>query len=162
MTHQPSYKEFHAASERASAAARGASRKQDTKCEITLRKALWHAGARYRKNVSTLPGKPDIVFPGARVVVFCDGDFWHGRDWEKRRRKLAQGSNSDYWIAKIERNKERDRENSEKLEELGWRVLRVWETDVNNDVFGVVEKILQLLRVGKLHGDFEGRKIGVS
>lgn len=64
---------------------------------------------RYRVNVATLPGKPDLMFARARVVVICDGDFWHGRDWESRRAKLSTGWNASYWIAKIASNIEQDR-----------------------------------------------------
>src|SRR6478672_1465494 len=88
---RPSYKGLRPASPRASAAARGSSKKADTRCELMLRRSLWVAGCRYRKNVPELPGRPDIVFPGAKVAVFCDGDFWHGRDWETRRQKLSRG-----------------------------------------------------------------------
>jgi DNA mismatch endonuclease (patch repair protein) len=88
----PSYKGLEPASAAASAAARGSSRKADTRCEVKVRSLLWRAGARFRKNVTTLPGKPDIVFPGPRLAVFCDGDFWHGKDWDERRRRLARTS----------------------------------------------------------------------
>lgn len=90
----PSYVGLRPASEQASKAARGSSRKTDTRCEVLLRSALFRAGFRFRKNVATLPGKPDIVFPGPKVAVFCDGDFWHGRDWERRKQKLATGTNA--------------------------------------------------------------------
>lgn len=129
----PSYKGRKPASNKASAAARGSSRKRDTKPEVLLRKALWGEGLRYRKNVSTLPGKPDIVFPGPRVVVFCDGDFWHGKDWESRRPKLARGTNAPYWVRKIERNMERDGEHRAQLQANGWTVLRYWESDIKSD-----------------------------
>ncbi len=95
---------------------------------------------RYRM-VSSLPGKPDLVFPGNKVAVFCDGDFWHGRDWTHRKAKLARGHNSGYWIAKIERNMGRDSEISEQLSQLGWTVLRFWEGDINADVDRVVSRI---------------------
>lgn len=112
---------------------------------MRLRSALWRAGARFRKNVSDLPGKPDIAFPGRRLAVFCDGDFWHGKDWTERRPKLARGTNSAYWIAKIERNMERDREHTRQLEEAGWRVLRVWESEIHREIDRVLQRILQLL-----------------
>ena len=87
-------------------------------------------GLRYRLYAKELPGKPDIVFRRKRLAVFVDGDFWHGRDWEARRRKLATGHNADYWLAKIRYNRERDRRNTQQLEAAGWRVMRLWETDV--------------------------------
>ena len=121
--------------------ASASSRKSDTSCERLLRCALWRCGLRFRKNVSSLIGKPDVVFPGARVVVFCDGDFWHGRDWDKRVAKLAQGTNADYWTAKIARNIERDRIYTQQLTEEGWKVLRFWEQDILRDPDGVAAQI---------------------
>jgi DNA mismatch endonuclease, patch repair protein len=137
----PTYKGRSPASERASAAARGSSKKTDTSCELLLRRALWAAGFRYRKDVKDLPGKPDIVFPRAKLAVFCDGDFWHGRNWEERRQKLEQGTNPDYWIAKIERNIERDRQNTQRLREMGWGVLRFWESEIRSNLSGLVEQV---------------------
>jgi DNA mismatch endonuclease (patch repair protein) len=143
---RPSYRGLRPASAKATAAARGSSRKTDTRCEVSLRRALWAAGCRYRKNVPTLPGRPDVVFLGAKVAVFCDGDFWHGRDWESRRRKLRHGTNADYWLAKIQRNMERDRQNTRLLQEMGWTVLRFWESEVRCDSKTVVRTILKTLR----------------
>lgn len=136
-----SYKGRKPASAKASAAARGSSKKADTACEQVLRSFLWEAGFRYRKNVSSLPGHPDVVFPKARVAIFCDGDFWHGRDWEARSQKLKAGSNAEYWLAKIQRNMERDRETTARLEDMGWRVLRFWESEIKAGVQEVVQKI---------------------
>ena len=144
----PSYAGRRPASARASAAARGSSRKSDTRCEVRLRSALWRAGARFRKNVANLPGKPDIVFPGRRLAVFCDGDFWHGKDWNKRLAKLADGANSAYWVAKIERNMERDREHTRRLEQAGWRVFRVWESEIHRETDAILRRILHLLARG--------------
>lgn len=143
---RPSYKGRKPASAQASAAARGSSRKTDTKCELLLRRALWAAGCRYRKDLSTLPGRPDIVFPKARLAIFCDGDFWHGRDWESRRQKLSRGTNSDYWLAKIQRNIERDRQNTLQLKEMGWTVLRMWESEIRADLPGLVRRVIDVLR----------------
>jgi DNA mismatch endonuclease (patch repair protein) len=85
---------------------------------------------RYRKNVLGLPGNPDLVFRAARVLVFCDGDFWHGRDWELLRKQLRRRHNAKYWIAKIGRNRQRDAQNTAILQQQGWRVIRLWETDI--------------------------------
>jgi DNA mismatch endonuclease (patch repair protein) len=136
-----SYRGRRPASPRASAAGRGSSKKVDTKCERVLRKALWAAGYRYRKNVAGLPGHPDIVFLRARVAVFCDGDFWHGRDWERRRERLQAGFNPEYWLAKIQRNMERDRETTFLLERTGWTVLRFWESEIRSAPPEVAQKI---------------------
>jgi DNA mismatch endonuclease, patch repair protein len=105
-------------------------RASDTAHEVMLRQALWRLGLRYRKNVKSLPGKPDIVFFRNKVAIFCDGDFWHGREWPKLRVKLKQGSNSNYWVQKIRSNIERDRRNQALLEKNGWTVIRLWESDI--------------------------------
>ena len=90
-------------------------------------------GLRYRKHATTLPGKPDIVFVRAKVVVFCDGDFWHGRNWESCKEKLGKGVNADYWVQKIAYNIERDQRNTKLLQDTGWTVIRLWETDIKFD-----------------------------
>lgn len=135
------YKGRQPASPQASATGRANSRKSDTRCERLLRQELWAAGYRYRKNVAALPGHPDVVFLRARLAVFVDGDFWHGRDWESRRQKLEGGSNPDYWVAKIQRNMERDRETTSRLEGLGWTVIRFWESEIRSGPQEVVQKI---------------------
>ena len=141
----PSYVGLKPASSRATAAARGSSRKSDTRCETLLRSELWKAGYRFRKNVSDLPGKPDIVFARAKVVVFCDGDFWHGKNWKARQRKLRQGTNAAYWIEKIKRNRLRDRRNTNLLRKEGWIVLRFWESDILADPIEVITRIVETL-----------------
>ncbi|WP_348652882.1 hypothetical protein [Polyangium sp. y55x31] len=85
----PSFACLHPASENASTAARAASAKRNTRCELALRRELWRRGLRYRLHLPGLPGRPDIVFTKHRVVVFCDGDFWHGRHLEARLAKLG-------------------------------------------------------------------------
>jgi DNA mismatch endonuclease (patch repair protein) len=128
----PTFQGLSAASEAASRAKR-ANRKTDTAHEVLLRKRLWQMGLRYRKHVSSLPGKPDLVFHRARVVVFCDGDFWHGRDWDRLSAQLQKRHNAAYWLSKIARNRERDAENSALLTGQDWLVVRLWETDVKKD-----------------------------
>jgi len=118
-------------------------RPRDTSAELLLRKALWHRGLRYRLHVRNLPGKPDIVFPRDRIVVFVDADFWHGRDWEKRKAKLERGANRDYWVAKMEYNIERDKRNTLELQNQGWAVIRLWETDIKNDLEGAVKEVYE-------------------
>jgi DNA mismatch endonuclease, patch repair protein len=141
-----SYKGFRPASPEASRAARGSSNKKNTRCEVALRRALWAAGCRYRKDVAGLPGRPDIVFVKARIAMFCDGDFWHGRDWEVRRQKLSRGTNSRYWTAKIQRNIERDWQITSDLQEMGWTVLRVWESQIEADPGAVAQIVVATLR----------------
>ena len=127
----PSFRGLSAASE-ASSYAKKMNRSSDTAHEHLLRVLLWRRGLRYRKNVKTLPGKPDIVFSRERVAIFCDGDFWHGRNWERLSRKLRAGSNPTYWTQKIKANRRRDRQASRLLESEGWTVMRIWETDIHH------------------------------
>jgi DNA mismatch endonuclease (patch repair protein) len=136
----PSYKGLKPASETASKAKRSNTR-TDTKPELMLRKELWRNGLRFRKNVKDLPGKPDIVFTRSRIVVFCDGDFWHGRNWEERKNKLKSGANADYWIAKIQANIDRDIRNTKILEDSGWQVIRFWEHDIKQNLLEIVDQI---------------------
>jgi DNA mismatch endonuclease (patch repair protein) len=98
-------------------------------------------GFRYRLHRDSLPGRPDLVFTKQRLVVFCDGDFWHGRNLAQRLAKLAEGHNAAYWVAKVRRNADRDRLQTNALERQGWRVLRLWETDIIADVDGVARRV---------------------
>jgi DNA mismatch endonuclease, patch repair protein len=140
----PSYAGLKPASAAASHAHSRSSR-SGTRCETRLRAALWAAGYRYRKNVKTLPGKPDIVFPGARLAIFCDGDFWHGRNWMERKSRLALGTNGAYWIRKIETNMARDRRHDLELANGGWRVLRFWEKEISTELPAVIDSIRRSL-----------------
>ena len=97
----------------------------DTKPELALRKALHALGYRYRLHVKDLPGKPDLVFPKYRTVIFVHGCFWHGHACKRGAR--VPKSNVDYWVEKIARNKARDRKNAAALRKLGWRVITLWE-----------------------------------
>jgi DNA mismatch endonuclease, patch repair protein len=148
MRKTPSYQSYRPSSVKAS---RVASRikSSNTKAERVLRSTLWRLGFRFRKNVRELPGKPDVVFPRERVAIFCDGDFWHGRNWEERKLKLQRGANAAYWIAKIQANIQRDKHHNEELSELNWKVLRLWETDVlenPGEAAAQIAKILWLTR----------------
>jgi len=138
--------EGYAPSSPAASATKRAVRRTDTKAEIALRRALWALGLRYRKNVAGLPGRPDLVFRRARIVVFVDGDFWHGRDWEARTAKLERGANAPYWLAKIAANMERDRRKTAELEASGWIVIRVWETDVLGDPIDAARRLAVAIR----------------
>ena len=84
---------------------------KDTSIELLLRKALWHKGYRYRKNYKALPGSPDIVLTKYKIAIFCDSEFFHGKNWEILKLRLEKGKNPDFWIKKIERNRNRDNEN---------------------------------------------------
>ncbi len=142
MARDTSYLGLVPASAHASSAARGASNKHDTSCELMLRKALSAKGLRYRLR-STLPGKPDVTFPRAKVAVFADGDFWHGKDLEQRISKLKRGHNAPYWVAKIGRNVERDRRINEQLTAMGWQVLRFWESEIRCSAEDVAECVAE-------------------
>lgn len=109
-------------------------RSKDTKIEIILRKALWAKGYRYRKNYDKLPGKPDIVLTKYKIVIFCDGEFFHGKDWEVLKPKLEKGNNPDFWIKKITRNQQRDDEVNKQLLFMGWTVIRFWGNDIKKKV----------------------------
>ena len=117
---------------------------KDSEIEILLRKALWQNGYRYRKNVSGIFGHPDIAFISKKVAIFCDSEFWHGFDWENRKNdfKIRQ----DFWIPKIERNMERDKEVNEKLINDGWTVLRFWGKEIENDLTKCLDKIEEALK----------------
>ena len=102
----------------------------DTKIEVILRKALWKKGYRYRKNYKELPGKPDIVLKKYKIAIFCDGEFFHGKDWEILKPKLEKSNNSEFWIKKISRNIERAEEVDKELLFLGWTVIHFWGEDI--------------------------------
>ncbi|MBM4161175.1 MAG: very short patch repair endonuclease [Ignavibacteria bacterium] len=140
----PSFHGYKPAS-RISSAIKRANRSRNTRHELILSRELRRLGLRFTRNDVSLPGKPDIVFLSARLLVFSDGDFWHGRSWRDLRTKLARGSNADYWIAKIQSNILRDIRIRRKLSRLGWRVLRVWEKDINRDPKEVAMKIASAL-----------------
>ena len=119
---------------------------RNTRAEIALRRAIWRHGLRYRLHAKDLPGKPDIIFRKARVLVFCDGDFWHGRNFDQRRERLARGNNADYWIAKIKGNIVRDARQNRILRQSGWRILRLWETDVLRNPRKAAERVACMVR----------------
>src|SRR6267142_1733988 len=115
----PSYAGLRPASHNSSLAKRR-NRAANTRAELQLRKALSKFGLRYRLHVTGLPGRPDVVLPRSRIVVFCDGDFWHGRNWKASRLRLKVGANSKYWISKIGYNIARDKRQTRELERAGW------------------------------------------
>ena len=105
-------------------------RSKDTSIEVSLRKLLWHAGYRYRKNYARLPGTPDIAITKHKIAIFCDGEFFHGKDWEVLKPRLEKSNNSEFWISKISRNRERDDEINKRLLFEGWTVIRFWGDDI--------------------------------
>ena len=126
-------------------------RSKDTEIEQILRHALWQAGIRYRKNCTALPGKPDIAITKYKIAVFCDGEYFHGKDWENgQRERIASGVRPDYWVPKIERNIRRDRETDAALKGLGCTVLRFWGSDIKQDPQGCVKAVQDLIFERKL------------
>jgi len=104
---------------------------KDSQIELLLRQELWSRGLRYRKNVNRIYGKPDIVFIGKKVAVFCDSEFWHGYNWNERKKDFK--SHQEFWIPKIERNMERDAEVTARLESEGWTVIRFWGNEIKKN-----------------------------
>lgn len=111
----------------------------NTKAEILLRKELWKLGYRYRINVSKLPGKPDIVIENKKIVIFIDGEFWHGYNWVDKKKKIK--SNREYWIKKIEGNMKRDIDNGVKLRLMGYKVYRFWEKEIKKNLTSCITAI---------------------
>ena len=119
---------------------------KDTEPELLVRQALWKRGLRYRVNVRTLPGKPDIVFTRAKIAIFCDGDFWHGHNWAVRGMASLEeelNSYSEFWRSKILSNIERDSKNTLALTEAGWIVIRLWESDIRKDLTSCITTIIE-------------------
>ena len=114
---------------------------KDTSIELQLRKALWHKGYRYRKNYKALPGSPDIVLTKYKIAIFCDSEFFHGKDWEVLKPQLEMGKNADFWIEKISKNQKRDDEVNKKLLFLGWTVIRFWGKDITKKTDECVQVI---------------------
>lgn len=118
---------------------------KDTSIEVVLRQALWKKGYRYRKNYKELPGKPDIALTKYKIAIFCDGEFFHGKDWEILRLRLEKGNNSDYWISKIKSNIKRDKENDSALLFAEWTVIHFWGRDIlknTNECIKVIEEAI--------------------
>lgn len=103
-----------------------------SKIERSLMLELWYRGLRYRKNVNSIFGKPDIVFLGKKIAVFVDSEFWHGYDWENKREEIK--SHQEFWYAKIERNMQRDREVNNYLQSTGWLVIRFWGNQIKHEL----------------------------
>ena len=113
----------------------------NTKIEVLLRKALWKKGYRYRKNVNTIFGKPDIVLPKYKIAIFCDSEFFHGKDWDQLSARILKGDNSSYWYSKIQRNINRDMEVDRTLRGEGWKVIRFWGSDIKKNLAECVRTV---------------------
>lgn len=115
---------------------------KNTSLEVVFGEALKSNKIRYESHAIDLPGKPDFVFRQKKLVVFVDGDFWHGWHISKWQHKL-----SPYWLEKILKNRKRDQANFRKLRASGWKVIRIWEHSVKKDLNGSVKKVKSALRV---------------
>lgn len=115
---------------------------KNTKPEILVRKFLFSKGFRYRINVKTLPGKPDIVLPKYKTVIFVNGCFWHGHNCKKGK---LPSSNTDFWRGKISNNKLRDDKNSDLLIKLGWKVIIIWQCEISkiDNRIKILNKLLE-------------------
>ena len=127
-------------------------RSKDTAIEIRLRKALWHEGIRYRKNYKKIPGKPDIAITKYRIAVFCDSSFWHGRDYETKKKPAT---NTDYWDKKIRSNIKRDGEVDSILRAMGWTVLRFWDVEINKNLNECIQTIKEAMFLSKIGDEQE-------
>lgn len=127
---------------------------KDTKIEVLLRRALWEKGYRYRKNYRKLPGKPDIALTKYHIAIFCDSDFFHGKDWENLKHRLEKSDNSDFWVNKICKNMERDQEVNKQLEYLGWTVIRFWGEDIKKDLSGCIQAIEEIIFDLNIQSDY--------
>ena len=122
-------------------------RSKDTKIEVMLRRELWRRGLRYRKNAKGIPGRPDIAFPGAKVAVFVDSEFWHGKFLMEGR--YIPKTNREFWVNKIKSNIERDKAVNKKLEEQGWTVVRFWGEEVEKLLDKCADKVEAILKYKK-------------
>lgn len=131
-------------------------RGKDTTIEVILRKALWARGYRYRKNYKEIPGSPDIVLTKYKIAIFCDGEFFHGKDWEVLKPRLEKSNNSEFWIKKISRNLERDDEINKKLLFMGWTVIRFWGNEIKkntDECIRVIEETIFDIKLGETTED---------
>lgn len=118
---------------------------KDTSIELTLRHALWRRGYRYRKNYSKIPGKPDIVLTKYKLAIFCDSEFFHGKDLEILMPQLENGKNGTFWINKISGNMLRDDKVNKQLNTMGWTVVRFWGKDImkrTDECIKVIEEVV--------------------
>lgn len=115
-------------------------RGKNTKPELAFRKALYAKGYRYRIDYRKLIGRPDIVLKKYKTAIFIDGEYWHGYNWQERKPKIK--TNRDFWIAKIERNMQRDREVNQGLRDLGYAVFRFWENEIKKDLDTCLERVI--------------------
>ena len=119
-------------------------RSDKTTPEILLQRLLRKEKIKFRKNCSILPGKPDMAFVNKKLLVFVDGEFWHGYRWEAKKKKIC--ANRKYWLPKIEKNILRDKQNNNKLKKEGWKVLRFWQQQIIKDPQECLIKIKKAMK----------------
>ena len=127
-------------------------RSKDTKIEMILRKALWSSGIRYGKNYSKVPGKPDIAITKYKIAIFCDSEFFHGKDWEQLKPRLQKGDNGEFWVNKIGKNREHDEQVNKELAFMGWTVIRFWGNDIKKNTgecIKVIEEAIFDIKIGE-------------
>jgi DNA mismatch endonuclease (patch repair protein) len=122
-------------------------RGKNTKPELLLRKALWKKGVRYRLDNKKLPGKPDVSIQKYKLAIFIDGEFWHGYNWDERKGNIK--SNRGFWVPKIERNMQRDREVNRQLNTMGYTVFRFWEKEIKNELNTCINDVLVYIAIGR-------------
>lgn len=122
---------------------------KNSKPELLFRKALWAKGIRYRINNKTLPGKPDISIKKYKLAIFIDGEFWHGYNWDERKNTIK--SNRQFWIPKIERNLQRDKEVNQALQEMGYTVFRFWAKDLKTELGKCINDVLVYINTGNVN-----------
>ncbi|MFS4455247.1 very short patch repair endonuclease [Maribacter sp. 2304DJ31-5] len=121
----------------------GKIRGKNTKPELAFRKALYAKGYRYRIDYKKLIGKPDIALKKYKTLIFIDGEYWHGHNWQERKPKIK--TNREFWIAKIERNIQRDQEVNTELQLLGYKVFRFWESEVKKELERCIKEVISHL-----------------
>jgi DNA mismatch endonuclease (patch repair protein) len=122
-------------------------RGKNTKPELLFRKALWKEGVRYRVDSKKLPGKPDVSIQKYKLAIFIDGEFWHGYNWDERKDKIK--SNRGFWVPKIERNMQRDREVNRQLNTMGYTVFRFWEKEIKSELNKCINDVLVYIAIGQ-------------
>lgn len=122
-------------------------RSKNTKPELLFRKALWKKNVRYRIDSKQLPGKPDISIKKYKLAIFIDGEFWHGYDWDERKQTIK--SNRQFWIPKIERNMQRDRQINHLLSDKGYTVFRFWSKEIINNLDKCINDVLMFIATGE-------------
>lgn len=123
-------------------------RGKDTKIEVLVRKYLFSKGYRYRKNDKKLPGKPDVVLPKYKTVIFVNGCFWHMHEGCKN--ATIPKTRTDFWIEKLEHNVSNDQKNHELLQSKGWKVIVLWECELEKNFEDTMNRVVEQLGRGKV------------